>query len=53
MECNAGTYGYLDYLTNADDCATCPAGYYCVSGTVVPTICPTGHYCPPGTTSNS
>ena len=32
------------------DCATCPAGFYCVAGFSAGYICPQGYYCPAGST---
>ena len=48
--CPAGTY-YSDFgATAQSDCKTCPAGFYCPSGSVSPgIICPAGRACPGGT----
>jgi hypothetical protein len=32
----------------AGDCAVCPNGYYCLSGSNTKVICPRGFYCEPG-----
>eukprot|EP01135_Chromosphaera_perkinsii_P006890 Nk52_evm45s621 gene=Nk52_evmTU45s621 len=48
VPCNAGTY--TETVQQAT-CATCPAGFYCLS-TKQPVKCPQGHYCPSGTHTN-
>ena len=54
--CPSGTYGNRTGATSqANGCASCPAGYFCIPGTVgYPSKalrCPPGHYCPAGTTT--
>ena len=54
--CPSGTYGNRTGATSqANGCATCPAGYFCIPGTVgYPTEalrCPPGHFCLAGTTT--
>lgn len=46
IECPAGTY---TDTTGNSECLACPAGKYCVRGTVTPVDCIAGHYCPQGT----
>ena len=53
-QCPSGTYGNTTGAkSQSEGCATCPAGYYCIQGTVgYPSMalrCPPGHYCPAGT----
>ncbi|XP_064629299.1 uncharacterized protein LOC135488586 [Lineus longissimus] len=47
--CPAGSYGNE---TGLRECLECPAGYYCLLGSINYTTgpCPVGHYCLPGTT---
>ena len=49
LPCPPGTY---NLLLQQPSCFTCPAGYFCLSGTIdfSDHPCPTGHYCLNGTT---
>ena len=51
--CPAGTYSDRNDLWDPSQCTTCPAGSYCVAGSISSaiTICPDGYYCPTGTES--
>ncbi|ETO67181.1 hypothetical protein F444_15794 [Phytophthora nicotianae P1976] len=42
--CPNGTYGHEVGLMNATECAPCPAGKFCVAGTVTAS-CTAGYYC--------
>ncbi|KAL8012133.1 putative tyrosine-protein kinase ephrin type A/B receptor [Plasmopara halstedii] len=42
--CPNGTYGHEVGLTNAEECAPCPAGKFCLAGTVTAS-CTAGYYC--------
>lgn len=49
-KCPQGTYRNMKGGKSANDCATCPPGYYCASeATVDPVDCPETKYCPAGT----
>lgn len=50
-KCAAGTYNSRTGLKQASDCTPCPSGFYCLAGTIDPTLtpCPVGSYCPEGT----
>eukprot|EP00704_Kipferlia_bialata_P000894 g894.t1 len=65
-ECPAGSFceaGFEDHVecvpgeyqpsTGQSECITCPAGYYCVTGstTYVGSKCDPGHYCPEGSST--
>lgn len=43
VQCKAGTY---QPSTGAQECITCPAGYYCQDGPSLPIPCPIYSYCP-------
>lgn len=50
QECPAGTYGIRNYATREDQCASCPAGYYC-EGTGLTAYtgeCDAGYFCAGG-----
>ncbi len=47
--CPPGTYRGLNAGAKPEECATCPAGFYCLTGTAIPKDCPMGFYCPLGT----
>jgi len=49
-KCSAGKYS-ANVNNQADtDCTICPAGYYCLEGSIEPIYeCPKGHYCAAGT----
>lgn len=52
IQCPAGTYGNTSNLTTASCSALCPAGYYCLAGTIQPALlCTAGFYCPEGSPS--
>lgn len=44
IECPHGTHGVNEGLTNSDQCALCPAGQYCVDGSIAGPCSP-GHFC--------
>jgi hypothetical protein len=48
IECPAGTYGNERGASDESVCQTCPKGFFCKEGTVVPIPCPGGYYCPEG-----
>jgi len=54
-KCPAGTYSAAYGLKNANECIDCPAGYYCLEGTIDPTLtpCPIGSYCPEKTATST
>lgn len=50
--CPAGKYGTkLGAVSEADGCASCPAGFFCKSGSLLrdKVLCPSGFYCEEGT----
>ena len=40
--CGSGTYGNSTNLARATDCATCPEGHACATGSAVPVVCQPG-----------
>lgn len=46
VQCAAG---FTQSVIGQDKCDTCPAGFYCLSGNLIPLPCPEGHYCLQGT----
>ena len=44
--CPSGKYGTREQLESVDGCEDCPAGYFCVNGTME--ICEAGYYCTGG-----
>ena len=48
IPCPAGSFASS---VGQESCSLCPAGYYCVSGSVNGVVCPVGNYCPEGTAS--
>ena len=45
--CPQGTYTNSSSLWMADQCSSCPKGFYCLGGESQPTaLCAPGHYCP-------
>ena len=43
--CPGGTFRSLTRGTRVEDCAKCPAGYYCPLATATPIPCIVGHFC--------
>lgn len=49
FQCPPGTWSKRTGLTEGEECAPCPRGWFCVGGAAVPSgMCPAGHYCPEG-----
>ncbi|XP_040546472.1 zonadhesin-like isoform X6 [Gallus gallus] len=49
-KCAPGTWSNRTRLKSAEECLLCPAGWFCVGGSHVPSgVCSSGHYCPQGT----
>ncbi|KAF0717142.1 hypothetical protein As57867_002460, partial [Aphanomyces stellatus] len=48
VPCPAGTFRPWSGGAQLTDCPTCPGGYACPNGTLVPTVCTGGTYCPFG-----
>ena len=46
--CRAKRFGSSSNMTNAQCSGTCPAGYFCPSGTSAPIVCPDGTFCAEG-----
>ena len=50
FKCPKGTFRTLNRGEKPEDCAICPAGYYCdEEALVIPKDCPVGRYCPQAT----
>ncbi|XP_021231890.1 zonadhesin-like isoform X5 [Numida meleagris] len=49
-KCAPGTWSNRTRLKSEEECLLCPAGWFCVGGSQVPSgMCSSGHYCPQGT----
>eukprot|EP01022_Parablepharisma_sp_SALTPOND_P023128 TRINITY_DN47_c0_g6_i1.p1 TRINITY_DN47_c0_g6~~TRINITY_DN47_c0_g6_i1.p1 ORF type:complete len:4331 (-),score=484.04 TRINITY_DN47_c0_g6_i1:2741-15733(-) len=48
VPCPNGTYTDKPGLAEIKECFTCPEGFFCLVGTVTPTICEEGQTCPAG-----
>lgn len=42
--CSAGLFSSVNRSSSSQACQLCPAGSYCISGSILPTPCPLGQY---------